>query len=105
MLTGDYIDVIQKYVNDNVHDCIISFERGMQYDLSSGKKYAFNWRKNHFLSMVAPREECILQYNHDKILECGKDVVFLDTGYPMWTEIIHDTNFLNEVKPNAKELK
>lgn len=31
-------------------------------------------KDNHFLSMIGTKEECILQYNHAKIFDSGKEV-------------------------------
>ena len=52
--------------------------------------------------MIGTKEECILQYNHAKIFESGKEIVMLDSNMPMWTEIIHESNVTNRIKEMAK---
>lgn len=98
MFEEDYIEQIQEYANNNLHTCILSFERGVKYDLNSRKTYEYERKDNHFLSMIGKQGECILQYNHAKILNSGKEIVFLNSNKPMWTEIIHDSNVINRIK-------
>lgn len=97
MLDSEYIDKVQEYAYNNLHECILSFEHGMQYDLKSQKKYKHEIKNNHFLSMISTKEECILQYNHAKIFDSGKEIVMLDTDKPMWTEVIHESNVTNRI--------
>lgn len=104
MFEKDYIEQIQAYANHNLRTCILSFEKGMKYDLSSHKKYEYERKDNHFLSMIGPKEKCIMQYNHAKILDCGEDVVFLDSVKPMWTEIVHDSNVINQIRKQDLEI-
>ncbi len=105
MIAEDYIDRIQKYVNNNLRTCVISFESGIKYDLKSRKKYKYNRKDNHFLSMIGSKENCILQYNHAKILSSGKEIVFLDSNKPMWVEIVHDSNVTNKVRDGDIEIE
>lgn len=105
MFSNDYIDKIQEYANNNFHECILSFSKGMKYDLKSKKKYEYERKDNHFLSMLGTREECILQYNHAKIFSSGKEVIMLDSNKPMWTEIIHESNVINRIKDEDKEIE
>lgn len=97
MFTKDYIEQIQEYANRNIHTCVLSFENGIKYDLKSQKRYEHKRKDNHFLSMIGPKEECILQYNHAKILDSGKEIIFLNSNKPMWTEIVHDSNVINRI--------
>lgn len=105
MFAEDYIDQIQEYANKNLHTCIISFEKGMKYDLNSQKKYEHKRKDNHFLSMIGSKEDCILQYNHAKILSSGKEIVFLNSNKIMWTEIVHDSNVINRIKEEDIEIE
>lgn len=98
MFANNYIEQIQQYANTNLHECVLSFEKGKKYDLKTKKEYIHNRKDNHFLSMIGKKEECILQYNHAKIFESGKEVVMLESQRPMWVEIIHDTNVINRTK-------
>lgn len=105
MFSEDYIEKIQEYANNNWHDCILSFSKGRKYDLNSKKQYEYERKDNHFLSMIGTKEECILQYNHAKIFDSGKEVVMLDSNKPMWTEIIHESNVINRIKEEDKEVE
>lgn len=104
MFSDDYIAKIQEYANDNFHECILSFRKGIKYDLSSRKQYEYEREDNHFLSMLGTKGECILQYNHAKIFDSGKEVVMLDSNKPMWTEVIHESNVINRIKEKDKIL-
>lgn len=103
MFSDDYISRIQEYANNNFHECILSFEKGMKFEISSQKKYEFERKDNHFLSMIGTREECILQYNHSKIFDSDKEIVMLDSFKPMWIEIIHESNVRNRIKDEDKQ--
>lgn len=104
MFADDYIDKIQDYADNNFHECILSFEKGMKFDLLSQKKYEFERKDNHFLSMIGTKEECILQYNHAKIFDSGKEVVMLDSFKPMWIEIVHESNVINRINDKDKQV-
>lgn len=104
MFSDDYIAKIQEYANNNFHECILSFSKGRKYDLSTKEQYEYERKDNHFLSMLGTKEECILQYNHAKIFDSGKEVVMLDSNKPMWTEIIHKSNVINRIKEEDKEI-
>lgn len=104
MFSNDYIEKIQEYANNNLRGCILSFSKGRKYDLKSKKQYEYERKDNHFLSMIGTKEECILQYNHAKIFDSGKEVVMLDSNKPMWTEIIHESNVINRIKDEDKEV-
>lgn len=54
--------------------------------------------------MLGTKEECILQYNHAKIFDSGKEVVMLASNKPMRTEIIHESNVINRIKQEDKEI-
>ena len=103
MFAEDYIARIQNYADRNLHECILSFSKGIKYDLSTKKQYEHERKDNHFLSMIGTKEECILQYNHAKIFESGKEIVMLDSNMPMWTEIIHESNVTNRIKEEDKQ--
>lgn len=96
----EYIEKTQEYAKSNLHQCIVSFEKGEKLDIKNDKKYPYIRKDNHFLSMIAPKEFNILQYNHSKIFESGQEVVMIPTKKPMWVEIIHETNVTNNIKDN-----
>lgn len=105
MFSNDYIDRVQEYANRHLHECILSFSKGLKYDLSSNKQYEYERDDNHFLSMIGKNGECILQYNHAKIFDSGKEIIMLDSDKPMWTEIIHESNVTNRIKEQDKEIE
>ena len=105
MISENYVEKVQNYVNQNFHKCIISFENGIKYDLITQKKYDYARKDNHFLSMIGEKNDSILNYNHSKIFDSGIDVEIIKTCKPMWTEIIHESNVHNMVKEDYIERK
>lgn len=103
MFDEEYIERVQEYADRNLHTCILSFEKGIKYDLELKKMYEYERKDNHFLSMIGEKSDCILQYNHAKILDSGKEIVFLESTKPMWIEIIHDSNVINRIKKEDVE--
>ncbi|MDB4984005.1 MAG: hypothetical protein JWM20_184 [Patescibacteria group bacterium] len=98
MFDNQYMEAVQTYAEDNLRRCIVSLEKGQQLDLRTDITHEFNAKNNHFLSMIAPKDGCILQYNHSKIFESGEEVVLLPSSKPMWIEIVHESNVSNEVR-------
>lgn len=105
MFANDYIAKIQEYVNNNFHECVLSFAKGLKYDLDSKKQYEYERNDNHFLSMLGKKEKNILLYNHAKIFDSGEEVVLLDSDKPMWVEIIHESNVTNRINDENNELE
>lgn len=98
MFANDYIEQTQKYANNNFHECILSFEEGLQYDINKNESYILKRKDNHFLSLLGTIKNNILDYNHSKIFESGKEVIVLESTKPMWIEIIHNSNVHNTIK-------
>ncbi len=105
MLSKNYVEKVQNYANQNFHKCILSFENGIKYDLTTNKTYDYARKDNHFLSMIGEKNDSILNYNHSKIFDTGIDVEIIKTCKPMWTEIIHESNVHNMVNEEDIERK
>ena len=56
MIENDYIARVQQYANQNLHECVLSFDKGIKYDINLNKKYAYERKDNHFLSMIGKKE-------------------------------------------------
>lgn len=98
MFDIDYTKKIQLYADKNLKRSILSFEKGLKLDIKTGKKYNFNRKDNHFISMIAPKDFYVLGYSHNKIYDSGEKIILLPTRKPMWVEIVHDTNVINHIK-------
>lgn len=105
MFNENYIKEIQDYANQNLHKCILSFPYGEKLDLESKKHYEYVVKNNHFLSMISPKEDHIMSYNHAKILDSDNEIIFLKSDKPMWTEIVHETNVINDINIDDVEIR
>lgn len=100
MIDENYIKEIQKYVDIQFKECIISFPHGEKFDLNSNKKYDSRIQGNHFISLVSSDKITVLDFIHSYMWDLGKEIVLLETDKPMWTEIIHDSNVTNKIDEN-----
>lgn len=98
IIDEDFCYKIQKYANENLHECFLSFPYGAKLDLNFSKQFDINYKFNHFISMIGSNENTILNFNHAAIDKIGKEIVYLKTKRPMWIEIIHQSNVINEIK-------
>lgn len=96
MFASTYIESVQTFVENNLRRCVVSFPYGEKFDLRTSSRYPHYRRDNHFLSNVFQRERWMHQSNHAEIFETGEEVVMLPSTTPMWTEILHETNVLND---------
>lgn len=104
MYAETYIEKIQEYADNQqeLSTCILSFSRGEKYDLRMGYRYEFNYKQNHFLTMIGTAREDIYQYNHAVVESSGYEIIVLEPDTVMWTEIIHESNVANEVTSLCK---
>ena len=91
-----FIERIQDYAADNLHECVISFPNGEKLDLDTNKRYRYYINNNAFCSLIAPKGTSILRTRHTKIFE-DNEGVFLKTDKPMWIATIHDSNVSNRL--------
>lgn len=97
IIDEDYIKKIQDYANNNLHECFISFPHGLKFDLNFNKEVDFYSKFNHFTSMISSEDKTILNFNHITINNQDIETICFETEKPMWTEIIHSSNVLNEI--------
>lgn len=78
-------------------DIIISYENGLQYDIRSGDILRYDYWKNHFISLfdVSGQRKHIFDYNHDAIDMADILSIRKKTEFPIWVEIITDSNYSN----------
>lgn len=106
----EYIEKIQNYVQANpVSPCILTFPKGMQYSVETKKLYQYPYEANHFTTMLSKEDSLytqIYQLNHSKIFEHQEEINIhvLKEEKPMWLEIVHETNFINHIKPQLEEV-
>lgn len=104
MYAETYIEKIQEYADNQqeIQTCILSFIRGEKYDLRAGYRYEFDYKQNHFLTMIGSAEEDIYQYNHYIVESSEHEIIVLEPNTIMWTEIVHESNVANEVQAYVK---
>lgn len=99
MINKDYIDIVQKYAKKKAHECFISFPNGEKLDLNFNKRIDVYDKYNHFTSRIEENyEKTVLNYDHSAINTLDTDFIAFETKKPMWTEIIHNTNIVNEIR-------
>lgn len=81
---------------------IYSFRTGLQYYVKNGMTLRFPWENNHFLALgqnISASNDYvnIFNFNHYHIQSFGFHFKCIDSGVPMWVEIIHDKNVANDI--------
>jgi len=99
----DYIERIQQYAlnTNNIEPAILSFSRGLQYDIQSNMLVPYYYLENHFTSMISDKDsryKNIYELNHAKVLQQQDIPVINLEQHLMWLEIIHETNYINHLK-------
>lgn len=108
ILAVEHMDRIQKYVRSlwtSNYRFWFSLVRGYRYKVDAGKVYAFNSRRNSFLSFVEPPTDLKTCYQccHTQADETGYPMELIRAGLPSWGEVVHGENVLNRVKRFARE--
>lgn len=80
---------------------ILSFKNGIQYFVNEHMVLEFPWESNHFLILVQDTKNIqlnnILSFNHYQIKKSGLPFRCLNTDLPMWMEIVHSSNVVNDI--------
>ena len=120
MVSEDYVEKLHRAVELlNKKECFLSFLWGLNWDKRRNMTAYMQYPYNHFISMLAAKEKhtrFVMQYTHTLVGEAGipvytigkvephraqwKNVVSLldeTTREPMWCEIVHETNYMNEM--------
>lgn len=100
-----YIEEVTNYVEKNdLCDCAINFVYGVNLYLERRvmkTRYAEN---NHFYAMVASKESTYLhpfEFSHVNLTEKMKVINIGKREYPVWMEVIHDSNYANGTSKNS----
>lgn len=87
-------------------DTVVSFPHGLQYMRNREfSTYIFN--NNHFLASLhaapepAGRRVHALSFNHSYVFAKAPRAVIANTDLPMWVEVVHGENLINQYRPIA----
>lgn len=93
----DYIARVQALAKEGRRG-IISFPEGRQTFVKSGKSYRVRFVDNHFLSRIETDGfYTALGFQHREATRLG--VLAVPTAEPMWEEMVHSSNMLNDYNP------
>lgn len=99
----DYIKNIQKKYKPQ-HNIFISFTYGLQYDINKKVLALMYYKNNHFVSRIEKITDSIntvITHDHTYIDKAGSVVYLNNRSKPMWLEIIHDDNIINNLYPTS----
>ena len=95
----DYIENIHKNLYETKNGYFIDYIYGYIYDAIEHKPHFQKFRRNPFSTRVERWEnaQTIRKFNHDSIDEYGPVLRVKNKTNPMWLQVIHGENVLNEV--------
>lgn len=103
-LAPDYIAEVHKNLVFSAEKNFISFNRGIQYFSKQDLSYNVEYATNHFTTLVEPASKpfsTVLCFDHTQADSIGVFHV-IDTHRPMWTEVVHGNNVINNYTPAYK---
>ena len=96
----NYVETVQKIAQDGVEG-IISFPVGRQTFVRDHKSYRIRYVQNHSTSRIERSGfETIMVFDHTQLT--NQDVCVVETEQPMWEEIVHGGNIINDYMPQYK---
>lgn len=98
-ILSEHVDTIQKYVRDNnIQMGVVDFYVGLIYDTQKRILIKCNIKSHHFISIVdTDRKQAVKLYWNHSMLKESKPYYPINTKIPMWLEISHGTNILNDI--------
>lgn len=97
-LGSDYIERVQEIVREGTEG-FISFPLGKQTFAKENKSYIVRYVRNHFTSRIEKEGfDTVMAFNH-AILPI-ESIRTIETPAPMWEEIVHGGNMLNDYMPS-----
>ena len=94
---ANYVEVVQKIAQEGLEG-IISFPVGKQTFVNTNKSYKVRYVQNHSTSRIEKSGfETIMVYDHTQVT-IDQEHLF-ETKEPMWEEIVHGGNMLNDYVP------
>ncbi len=106
-IASDYISCVNSSVKDSNVPYFIAFPHGAQYFSEKNTFFDVQYKLNHFTSLVEPANgefSSVLKFNHTEIQPSQK-VLYISTPDPMWLEVVHGGNILNNYTPAYKYSK
>lgn len=106
-IASDYISCVNSSVKDSNVPYFIAFPHGAQYFSEKKTFFDVRYKQNHFTSLVEPASgefSSVLKFNHTEIQPSQK-VLYISTPDPMWLEVVHGGNILNNYTPAYKYSK
>lgn len=96
-LSANYVETIQQAAQEG-KEGIVSFPEGRQTFVQDNKSYRVRYVPNHFTSRIERSVfETIMVFDHTQI--APNDMHVIRTDKPMWEEIVHGGNVLNDYVP------
>ena len=96
-LGPNYIASVQELAKQGFKG-IISFPEGKQTFIKDNVSYRVKFIDNHFLSRIESSGfYTVMDFNHRHATQKG--VISIPTEQPMWEEIVHTNNMLNDFLP------
>ena len=96
-LAENYIMEVQKLAREGKRG-VLSFPEGKQTFIQDNISYRIRFVDNHFLSRIETQDfYTVLGFNHRDAGLYG--VQSISTDQPMWEEIVHSSNLINDYMP------
>ena len=96
-LAEDYMMQVQKLAHEGKRG-VLSFPEGKQTFIQDNISYRIRFVNNHFLSRIETQDfYTVLEFNHREAGLYG--VQLIPTDRPMWEEIVHSSNLINDYMP------
>lgn len=99
-LAPDYIARVQEIAENGIEG-IVSFPIGKQVFTRDNKSYKIRYLQNHSTSRIERTGfNTIMAYDHTQV--DAHSVYTVETAEPMWEEIVHGSNMLNDYVPKYR---
>lgn len=100
IFSPNYIEYVQNLAYKGIEG-IISFPIGRQTFIKDNKSYKIRFAQNHSTSRIERSNfETIMVFDHTQVPTNALHIV--ETDEPMWEEIVHGGNILNDYAPKYK---
>jgi hypothetical protein len=99
----DMICEIQEFFRDK-NDFFLSFTYGLQYDIKNKIMTRLHYHNNHFVSRIEKLSKNVVTVftcDHTNIDRVSEVVYVENKSKPLWLEVIHEGNLINNIYPDA----
>ena len=108
MVAKNYIEKIKENFRP-VHNTYIDFIRGYCLNTNTGTINTYKYRSCHFLGYIENLNirnyETVLNHNHAMVKDYGFVRRIDNKSYPLWCEVIHETNQINQFQGSCADEK